>query len=285
MKKLIYTLILMIFAFSLVSCNNSKNNIKDIEKFTSNFTKHHQDKKIGSMFSLSENVYVIEGIKEGKESDYTYTKEFSFIGNISSKKLTPFKSKYFYFEQHTKMTNFKSTKTYAEKLYFINGEIYYQIQSEYENKTYKYDLTSEYFNVYLEGLGGIVETDWLLLYFESPSLCKDKKTIGIYVNDAKLKIEREIVIPEKYTNYDDFYTYKNIENYYYNDELNLEKISLEILKQNKEGTIDLMNSCYSIMLYDKYFDFVVPYFYDNIGSFKPTMIDMNFNSDHFEIFM
>ena len=46
-----------------------------------------------------------------------------------------------------------------------------------------------------------------------------------------------------------------------------------------------MNSCYSIMLYDKYFDFVVPYFYDNIGLFKPTMIDMNFNSDHFEIFI
>ena len=63
------------------------------------------------------------------------------------------------------------------------------------------------------------------------------------------------------------------------------RVSLEILKQNKEGTKDLMNSRYSIMLYDKYFDFVVPYFYDNIGSVKPTMIDMMFNSYHFEIFM
>lgn len=282
MKKFIYTLLFMLFAFSLVSCTESRNNIRDVKKFINSWSKHHQDEKIENMFNLNENVYSFKGTKEGKDGAYTYTKEFLFIGNMSSYKLNMIKSKYFYFEQLTKMTNFKDTKTYTEKIYFINGEIYYQIQSEYENKTYKYYLTCEYFKVYLEAIGN---TGLILSYFQYPSSVSNETSTSIYVNDKHLEIEREFTIPEKYKYYNDEYTYHNLENYYYNNEFNLEKITLKTFKQNTEKTTDQMNGNYSIMLYDEYFDFIVPYFYDEIGHISSSMIDVDFYEKYSEIYL
>lgn len=264
MKKILYLSILF-FVMLLTSCTSEVELTRydRLNQFKNEYQNKYPNESFDSLCMLKEGFYhfniITHEIKDNKE----YYITSSLIANLAEIGLM-YKSTCFYYERNIIIKEFKTTTTKTEKIYFIDGDMYFYEISDDEVQISKLDKKLDYVTIYPSGLYIDWDRNYLLIQ-DVTEEWEELKSIAVpknadIVNSNELYFEREGYDKNELHHIGE-------ESYYFNDEYQLERMVVNSKKMDDNELV--YEATYLISPYEHIFNFIPPVEYDKeVVAFK-----------------